>query len=84
LFEAVIRLRFSKSGWEMARTRAVRLSDREEEKVQQFLALNPAIDFSTLVRLALEKFTSSPEMAIRPLPPKPVHSPKKNKNILEV
>ena len=51
----------------MGKTRAVRLSDEDEKLIADFMHLNPAMDFSTLIRMALRQFVHDPHHAIRPI-----------------
>jgi hypothetical protein len=53
----------------VGKTRAVRLSDEESRRVDQFIKLNPFFDFSSLVRTALMEFIAAPRLQIRPLAP---------------
>lgn len=42
--------------------KTVRFKEQEIESIDAFLNENPALDFSTLVRLAVWKFISSPSL----------------------
>ena len=67
----------------MGKSRAVRLSDEEEQLIQDFLSLNPALDFSTLIRMALRQFVRDPQLAIRPLHLDVTRSPRTNRKNME-
>jgi len=54
----------------MAKTKAIRISDREEELIQRFLKQNPFFDFSTLARTAILSFIENPEIKLIPVKPK--------------
>lgn len=59
----------------MSKTRAIRLADRDEALIQEFLDKNPLFDFSSLARVAILKFIESPSVEIKPvLPPKDAKS----------
>ena len=47
-------------------TKAVRISDKEDKAIKEFLKNNPFLDFSTLTRLALSKFLENPEIQLKP------------------
>ena len=49
------------------KARAVRFSDQEEKEIQEFLKMNPLLDFSTLARMAISQFMKSPKFEITPL-----------------
>jgi len=51
----------------MARTRAIRLSDKEEQLIVSFLRQNPVFDFSSLARTALLSFIRRPQIKIVPV-----------------
>lgn len=51
----------------MARTRAIRFSDLEEQQIEQFLHENSFLDFSTLARLAIIDFMKNPKITLRPV-----------------
>jgi hypothetical protein len=42
--------------------KTVRFKEEEIESIDSFLNENPALDFSTLIRLAVGKFISSPSL----------------------
>lgn len=47
-------------------TKAVRFSEKEDEEIKEFLKNNPFLDFSTLARLAIQKFIENPEIQLKP------------------
>ncbi len=47
--------------------RAVRFSSEDEDLIQEFLELNPFLDFSTLARMAILQFMKNPKFEILPL-----------------
>jgi hypothetical protein len=49
----------------MTRTRAIRLSDQEEEQIQEFLRQNPIFDFSSLARTAILSFIQKPSLDLK-------------------
>jgi hypothetical protein len=51
----------------MSKTRAVRLSDKEERQIEEFLNANPFFDFSTLARMAILEFIKNPKITIQPI-----------------
>ena len=51
----------------MAKTRAIRFSSQEEEKIEEFLKENSFLDFSSLARLAILGFIQDPKIEIRPI-----------------
>jgi hypothetical protein len=56
----------------MAKTRALRLSDKDEQLIEAFLKENPFLDFSTLTRIAIRQFIENPSVTF-----KSVRQPKK-------
>ena len=50
----------------MAKTRAIRFSDKEELQIEEFLRNNPFFDFSTIARLSILAFIKDPKVEIRP------------------
>jgi hypothetical protein len=51
------------------KTRAVRLPEEDEKLVAEFLKRNPIFDFSTLTRIALRQFISSPSVNLKAVVP---------------
>lgn len=51
----------------MHKTRAIRLSSEDNQKIEQFLKLNPFFDFSSLARLSLLSFIEKPHLLLKPL-----------------
>ena len=51
----------------MAKTRAIRLSDKDEKLIQEFLEANPFFDFSSLARTAIVSFIKEPKLHIKPI-----------------
>ncbi len=49
------------------KTRTARFSERELERIEQFLKQNPFLDFSTLVRVAVSSFIENPSLVVKPL-----------------
>jgi hypothetical protein len=49
----------------MAKTRAIRFSDKEEKLIQDFLKQNPFFDFSSLARTSILKFIHEPSLRIK-------------------
>lgn len=54
----------------MAKTKAIRLSDRDEKLIEEFLNKNPFFDFSTLARTSIMHFIENPQLQITPVKPK--------------
>ena len=52
----------------MGKTRAIRLSDEESNQIEEFLNLNPFLDFSNLARTAIMQFIRDPQVQIKPIP----------------
>lgn len=48
-------------------TKAVRFSDKEEQKINDFLEVNSFLDFSTLARIAIINFIENPELKLKPI-----------------
>lgn len=46
-------------------TKAVRFSENEDLEIKEFLKNNPFLDFSTLARLAIQKFIENPELKLK-------------------
>ena len=46
-------------------TKAVRFNNEEEKEIKEFLENNPFLDFSTLARLAIQKFIENPEIKLK-------------------
>ena len=46
----------------MSKTRAIRLSEHEDQRIRTFLKRNPMFDFSTLARTALASFIENPKV----------------------
>lgn len=53
----------------MAKTKAVRLSNTEEAKINEFLDQNPFFDFSSLARISILNFIINPQLQITPIKP---------------
>ena len=51
----------------MSKTRAIRLSDQDEKRIEEFLRNNPLFDFSSLARLAILGFIKDPKLTIYPV-----------------
>lgn len=51
----------------MSKVRGVRFSSLEEKQLEEFLALNPYLDFSTLARIAIIQFINSPAIKLIPV-----------------
>lgn len=51
----------------MSKTKAIRLSDEEDQLIAEFLRENPFFDFSTLAKTAILSFIKNPTVEIRPL-----------------
>jgi hypothetical protein len=51
----------------MARTRAIRFADSEEQQIEEFLKNNSFLDFSSLARLAILGFIKEPRITVRPI-----------------
>ena len=51
----------------MSKTRAIRLSATEDQKIDEFLKHNPFFDFSTLARMAILGFIKEPKLIIQPI-----------------
>jgi hypothetical protein len=51
----------------MAKTRAIRLSDKEEALISKFLMVNPLFDFSSLARTSILSFIENPQITIKPV-----------------
>lgn len=45
-----------------SKPKAVRFSQKEEEDINEFLRLNPFLDFSSLARLAINQFIKEPKI----------------------
>jgi len=56
----------------MSKTKAIRLSDKEEKLIEEFLSKNPFFDFSSLARTAIMSFIENPQLQITPVKPKNV------------
>lgn len=53
-----------KLGPAMSKTRAIRFSQAEDKKIEEFLASNPIFDFSTLARAAILAFIEEPKLKL--------------------
>ena len=51
----------------MKKTRAIRLSDNEEQLISEFLRNNSFLDFSSLARLAIIGFIKNPKIIVQPI-----------------
>lgn len=51
----------------MAKTRAIRFSERDEALIAKFLEENEIFDFSTLARIAILNFIANPSVSFRPV-----------------
>jgi hypothetical protein len=49
----------------MAKTRAIRFSDKDEKLIEAFLKNNPFFDFSTLARISILKFIENPRVDVK-------------------
>jgi len=49
----------------MPKTRAIRIPDEEDKRIEQFLSLNPFFDFSSLARTSILKFIENPQLDIK-------------------
>jgi hypothetical protein len=49
------------------KTRTVRFSDQDIERIERFLLQNPFLDFSSLSRLAIMHFIERPRLDVKPL-----------------
>lgn len=54
----------------MSKTRAIRMSEKEDELIKEFLSKNPFFDFSSLARTAIFTFIENPRVEIKPIKPK--------------
>lgn len=50
-------------------TRTVRFKRSELEKIDEFLEKNSFFDFSSLTRMAIQKFISEPQLTLIPVSP---------------
>ena len=50
-------------------TKAVRFSEKEERSINEFLEINPFLDFSTLARLSIMRFIENPEIKLKAVIP---------------
>lgn len=51
----------------MAKTKAIRVSDREDKLIKEFLSKNPFFDFSSLARTSIMHFIENPQLQITPV-----------------
>jgi hypothetical protein len=51
----------------MTKTRAIRFSEQDEKKIEEFLSKNTFLDFSSLARLAIINFIQQPKIDIKPI-----------------
>ena len=51
----------------MAKTRAIRFSEKEEKLINEFLKKNPFFDFSSLARTSILAFIQNPKLEIKPI-----------------
>lgn len=51
----------------MAKTRAIRLTEKEEKQIRKFLEQNPMFDFSTLARVSISQFIENPQLKLKPV-----------------
>ena len=51
----------------MSKTRAIRISETDEDLIKEFLDSNPFFDFSTLARTAILSFIKDPRLEIVPI-----------------
>lgn len=57
--------------------RTVRFDKKELARIEEFLKANPFFDFSTLTRLAIQRFIENPDMKINAIQSKPQRSARK-------
>ena len=62
----------------MSKTRAIRFSEAEDKRIDEFLKRNPIFDFSTLAKTAINRFVENPELTLRAV--KTDKSPSKRKD----
>lgn len=46
--------------------KTIRFNSREIKEIEEFLENNPLLDFSTLIRMSVTKFTQEPEFKLKP------------------
>lgn len=51
----------------MTKTRAIRLSEKEDKLINDFLKKNPFFDFSSLARTAIASFIENPTLKVKPI-----------------
>jgi hypothetical protein len=51
----------------VSKTRAIRFSENEDKKIEEFLEKNSFFDFSTLARIAILAFLKDPKITILPV-----------------
>jgi hypothetical protein len=51
----------------LAKTRAIRLSDKEDKLIEEFLRKNSIFDFSSLARTAIFRFIANPALTLKPV-----------------
>ena len=49
------------------KVRGVRFTEKEEALIEEFLKINPFLDFSTLAKLAILEFVRNPQLKILPV-----------------
>ncbi len=49
----------------MSKIKAIRLTEKQDKVVEEFLQQNPLFDFSTLVRTALMSFIENPTLKLK-------------------
>jgi hypothetical protein len=49
----------------VGKTRAVRISDKDDQAIEEFLRNNPIFDFSTLAKTAIIRFIENPEITLK-------------------
>jgi len=49
----------------VSKTRGIRLSDKEDQIIEEFLQQNSFLDFSTLARMAILSFVKEPRITLK-------------------
>lgn len=51
----------------MSKVRGIRFNEKEEALIEEFLDINPLLDFTTLAKIAILDFIQKPQLQLKPV-----------------
>ncbi len=60
----------------MSKVRGIRFNKKEDSLVEEFLKVNPLIDFTTLAKISILEFVKKPQITLKPVVQKEKKEPK--------